>query len=267
MKAILRAIARNRVVRKRLPSDLGGGIVYCSPDALLSMWKPGWQSDQAVQLFDWAHRFVKSGFVVWDIGASQGLFTFAAAAMSGPSGHVVAFEPDPFLAGLMYRSRRAQQAETRVDILPVALSGSSGISTFCLATKDRALNHLAAVAGNPRTGGDRERFAVITVTLKWISENLRMPDLIKIDVEGAELAVLEHAGVHLLHCVRPRWIIEVGAENVRAVGQILRAARYRIFDADRPENEVEWPGWNTLAVPEEKCDAPDAVRVGGTVSP
>ena len=258
MKALLRAVGRNRVVRKRLPRDLGGGLVYCSPDALLSMWTPGWQSEQVLHLFEWAHRFVKPGYVVWDIGANQGLFTFAAAAISGPSGHVVAVEPDPFLGGLMYRSRRAQQAETRVDILPVALGNRSGVTTFCVAEKDRALNHLAAVAGNPHTGGDRERFAVMTVTLDWIAQNLPAPDLIKIDVEGAERSVLEHAGLKLLRDVRPRWIVEVAAENVTSIGQILREAHYRLFDADAPDNEIEWPAWNTLAVPEEKCETVSA---------
>ncbi len=255
MKAVLRAFSRERVIQKRMPIDMGGRPVFCSPDALLSMWKPGWP-DHAVQLFDWAHRYVKPGYVVWDIGANQGLFTFASAAAAGPSGHVVAFEPDPFLAGLMYRSRRTQQAETRVDILPVAVSGNPGVTTFCVASKDRALNHLAAVAGNPHTYGDRERFAVIAVTLEWVGENVPAPDLIKIDVEGAELAVLEHAGANLLHRVRPRWIIEVAPENNRTVGQILRGAKYRMFDADAPMNEVESPAWNTLAVPEEKCHAP-----------
>jgi hypothetical protein len=141
-----------------------------------------------------------------------------------------------------------------------------GVTTFCVAKKDRALNHLAAVDGNPHTGGDRERFAVVTVTLQWIAENLPAPDLIKIDVEGAERAVLEHAGLQLLHDVRPRWIIEVAAENNRPIGQILRAARYRLFDADAPENEVEWPAWNTFAVPEEELFAQRSVSDRAAVS-
>jgi hypothetical protein len=34
-------------------------------------------------------------------------------------------------------------------------------------------------------------------------------------------------------------IIEIAAESARSIRQILRAARYRLFDADAPENEFE----------------------------
>lgn len=64
MKGVLRALARHWVIRKRRPPDMGGGVVFCSPDAMLSMWKPEWQSDQAVDFFEWARRFVKPGHVV-----------------------------------------------------------------------------------------------------------------------------------------------------------------------------------------------------------
>ncbi len=252
MKALVRALARNRVVRKRLPSDLGGSIVYCSPDALLSMWKPGWRSAQAINLFAWARRFVEPSQVVWDIGANQGLFAFAAAAVSGTAGRVVAFEPDPFLTGLLNRSRATQNRGASVDILPVAVGSSNGVATFCVASKDRALNHLADVAGNPRTGGERDRFSVVCVTLEWLAGQLPAPDLIKIDVEGSELAVLEHAGAMLLHEQRPRWIVEVAAENAQAIGKIFRDANYRMFDVNSPDKEISVPAWNTLAVPAER---------------
>ena len=252
MKAVLRAAARNRVIRKRLPADLGGAPVFCSPDALLSLWKPGWRSEQATALFAWARRFINRGEVVWDIGANQGLFAFAAAAVAGASGHVIAFEPDPFLVALLHRSRRVRSSGATVDILPVAVGAELGIAGFCVARKDRALNHLASVSGNPRTGGERERFAVVSVTLDWAAQHLPAPDLVKVDIEGAELAVLEHAGPRILHGSRPRWIIEVASENAKRVADILHGAGFRLFDVNAPEEEIERAAWNTLAVPAER---------------
>jgi FkbM family methyltransferase len=252
IEGALRRLARDRVIRKRLPPDLGGGAVFCSPDALLSTWKPGWRAEQTRNLFEWARRLVAPGHVVWDIGANQGLFSFAAAAAAGPTGHVIAFEPDPFLAGLLYRTRKVQPASARVDILPVAVSGNCGVEMFCVAARDRALNHLAQVVGNPDTGGVRERFAVVTVTLEWIAERLPRPDVIKVDVEGGELAMLRRVGTPLLESIRPCWIIEVATENANPIGEIFRAAGYRMFDVNAPHQEIPTPAWNTLAVPAER---------------
>ena len=251
LTAALRSYSRNKVIRKRLPGDLGGGLVFCSPDALLSTWKPGWQSHQALNLFEWARRFVKPGDVVWDVGANQGLFSFAALAASGASGRVVAFEPDPFLAGLMYRTRNAQAVESRMDILPIAVAGDTALAEFSVATKDRALNHLTTLSGNPHAGGERERITVMTVSLAWLATQMRAPDIVKVDVEGGELEVLRGAGELLLRS-RPTWIIEVAAENSSAIADILRKADYRMYDASAPENSVSVPAWNTLAVPAER---------------
>jgi len=248
---VLRSYARDRVIRKRLPSDLGGGTIFCSPDAMLSTWLPGWKSTQALHLFDWARHLVRAGEVVWDIGANQGLFSFASLAAAGPKGHVVAFEPDPFLVGLLHRSRRAQAAETRLDILPVAVAGDVDLAAFTVAKKDRALNHLTALVGNPHCGGERDRFAVVTVSLEWLADRVPSPTLIKIDVEGAELAVLQHAGRGFLERLRPRLIVEVADENAAPVTDILRFANYRLFDADAPGHEIRRASWNTLAIPSE----------------
>lgn len=252
LTSVLRSWSRDKVVRKRLPEDLGGGLIFCSPDALLSTWKPGWQSTQALNLFEWARRFVKPGDVVWDVGANQGLFSFAALAASNPTGRVIAFEPDPFLAGLLYRTRRAQAVESRMDILPIAVAADVALAGFSVAAKDRALNHLTTLHGNPHTGGERERLTVVTVPLAWLASEMPAPNVVKIDVEGAELDVLRGAGEGLLLRSRPTWIIEVAAENASAIAAILRDADYRLFDAAAPQTEVTSPAWNTLAVPAEK---------------
>jgi FkbM family methyltransferase len=213
---------------------------------------PGWQSKHALHLFEWARRYVRPGDIVWDIGANQGLFSFACLAVVGPQGRVVAFEPDPFLVWLLHRSRQAQAVETRLDVFPLAVAARVDIAGFALAQKDRALNHLADLDGNPHCGGERDRLTVMTATLDWLSTRLPNPSLVKVDVEGGELMALEQARQQLLPSVRPTWIVEVAPENARAVQRVFDRFDYQLFNADEPNAPLTTPAWNTLAIPAEQ---------------
>src|SRR5437016_1521015 len=103
LRTIAERASRNWVLRRRLPRDLGGRSLYVSPDAALRFWLPGGEHMDPL-LFKLARQFVKPGTIVWDVGANVGLFSFAAAALAGEAGSVLAIEPDPWLASLMNRT-------------------------------------------------------------------------------------------------------------------------------------------------------------------
>jgi hypothetical protein len=65
------------------------------------------------ELFSLAEKLIRPGDVVWDVGANVGLFTFAAAAKTGPTGKVLAIEPDPWLGTLLRRSA-AQEIQSGI---------------------------------------------------------------------------------------------------------------------------------------------------------
>jgi hypothetical protein len=78
--------------------------------------------------------------------------------------------------------------------------------------------------------------------------------MVKIDVEGAELAVLRGASRLLTEC-RPVLLCEIFDENRREVDQLLLAQGYRFFDADRPRDEqhpLTASVANTLAYPPDE---------------
>lgn len=252
IRRTIRRLSRNRVLRKRLPAEFGGTSLFCSPEAMLSMWKPGWGSDQAVDLFEWVRRFVIPGENVWDLGANQGIFTFAAAGKVGSNATVVGFEPDHFLLGLLDRtSSNSSSSSAEVIVLPMAVGAEVSLATFEIAATDRTLNHLASSNGNPHTGGARQRRMVPLATLDWLAERLPPPGLIKVDVEGAEVDVLR-GGTRLLETHRPRIIIEVAPENCAAVKDILAKHSYVLADVRQPDVMIESPAWNTYAVPSER---------------
>ncbi len=238
------------VLKRRLPKRFGGGTIFVSPDAALRFWKRDLEAVHKA-LFDWAEEFVSRGQVVWDIGANVGVFTFAAAYKAGPSGLVVAVEPDIFLVDLLRRTAKAREGSGgQTIILPVAVSESIAIQTFCVAARGRASNYLEAAGGRTQTGGVREKVSAVTVTLDWLAGQLPRPNLLKIDVEGAEDQVLK-GGEKLLREARPTVICEVGGGHQEAASERLHSCGYKLFDLqDRSKGVVEKAVYSTLAVPD-----------------
>ena len=90
---------------------------------------------------------------------------------------------------------------------------------------------------------------VVTVTLDWLQERFRPPRVMKMDVEGAELAVLRGA-VRVLSEARPAVLCEVYERQAGEVSLLLHEHGYRLFDfARRSEGQIERATYNTLALP------------------
>jgi len=239
-------LSRDRIIRRRLPPEHGGSLLFVSPDSCLSLLRPKLTSD----LFDFAKEFVKPGDVVWDIGANVGLFSFAAAHYAGSAGEVIAVEPDVWLVGLLRQSVSVQPTGAApIAVLPAAVSDATAICNFNIARRGRSSNYLATSCGGTQTGGVRRTVQVITVTLDWLLTQRRAPKVIKIDVEGAELSVLSGA-VRLLREVRPVILCEVTEAARFPVTSLLHSCRYVLYDWEsRSAGPLTTAAWNTLALP------------------
>ncbi len=249
IRSVAERLSRGRVLKRRLPPDLGGGRLYVTPDAALRFWRKDLgMVDPA--LLNAARELVKPGDVVWDIGANVGLFCFAAAARAGSRGEILAVEPDLWLVGLLRRSVEEQpDGSAPVRVLGVAAGDSVGVAEFCIAARGRAANHLLGYGGS-QTGGTRDKQFVVTVTLDWLMERFRPPAVLKIDVEGAEELVLR-GGRQILSQAKPAVLIEVYEENAEAVGSLLREYGYKFYDAELPREQrrpLKRPAYNTIAI-------------------
>ena len=251
LRHIAEVVCRRVVLKRKLPSRMGGAPIYVSPDSALSLWR--WDMDKVKSLralFDWVEEFVKAGDVVWDIGANVGVFTFAAANRAGTDGRIVAIEPDVFLADLLQRSAGLRsKPRATISILPMAVSDSVDLVEFCISKRGRASSHLRTVAGSSQTWGARAIVWALTVTRDWLAERLPVPQVLKVDVETAEHLVLQ-GGAELICTHKPIILCEVSYEQGDAVTDLLHAYGYVLYDlAGRDKGKTARAPHNTLALP------------------
>jgi FkbM family methyltransferase len=229
-RVVLEQATHRFVIRRRLPSPFRAARIYVSSEGGLRYLRPSLGSVDP-DLLRLAAEVVQPGNVVWDIGANVGLFSFAAAAAAGPSGHVLAVEPDVLLARLLRRSAIANLGLAPVEVLPVAVADEIGIGRFHIARRNRSTNYLDGF-GTTQTGGVRAIELVPTVTLDWLAPRFPLPNVVKIDVEAAEMKVL--TGGKRLLCSGPPIICEVAERNASAAGDLLATCGYTLYDAHQP---------------------------------
>jgi FkbM family methyltransferase len=235
------------VLRRRLPKPFDNALIYASSEGGLRYLRPSLKNVDPA-LLALAASVVHAGQVIWDIGANVGLFSLAAAIATGTEGRVLAVEPDATLVRLLRRSAQINGNYAPVDVLPAAVADQITVTQFHVARRNRSTSHLDGF-GTTQTGGIRATELVPTVTLDWLARHFGAPDVIKIDVEAAEVGVL--AGGSAVLKKLPTIICEVARQNADVVGEMLRKHGYTLFDGDCAEAlRVAMPKAppNTLAI-------------------
>jgi FkbM family methyltransferase len=146
-------------------------------------------------------QLMKRGGTAVDVGANQGFFAFALAALAD---HVVAFEPNPdyaFFASWMLRGH--------AEVLRYAISDQAGRAKFYVPVREDGLVlHLAGslTGAHAQFAKTMRTYDVEVRTLD--SFNLNDVRFIKVDVEGVERQVLDGARQTILRD-RPAMVLEL----------------------------------------------------------
>lgn len=136
---------------------------------------------------------IQQGAYVADVGAFQGTYTVLAAACAGASGKVFAFEPVETSRLRLSRNLKLNRFAERVEICPYAVADASGEAVFYVAgtINENSLYRSGIPAECPAKVA---AITVKTVALDGFFERVgRGPDVMKVDTEGAEFAVLRGA--------------------------------------------------------------------------
>jgi FkbM family methyltransferase len=128
-------------------------------------------------------KTIRTGWYCLDIGANHGYYTLMMSDSVGPSGRVLALEPNPQLVGLLSRTLEVNGFRGRTEILQKAISNTASESVQFVIPQGNSLNGTISSGEPSKTD---KIFEVKTVTADEITKDWPRVDFIKIDVEGAE---------------------------------------------------------------------------------
>ncbi len=150
--------------------------------------------------------FLRPGDWALDIGANVGHYSMRMSELVGAAGRVIAFEPVPATFTLLAANARLF-AHANVSLLNVAASDrTASVGMEIPRFPDGLTNYYQA-----RLTGDPARLTILSVPV----DALALPatvKLVKIDVEGHELPVLQGMR-RLLERDHPVLIVETGAQS------------------------------------------------------
>jgi precorrin-6B methylase 2 len=177
---------------RRIPVGLSRGLrLEADPQTTLHVYL----GTAEIEIAGHLRRLARPGYLCFDVGSNNGYYAMALARLTGVGAVAVEFAPEGIA-----RIRRN-----------VARNGALGASV-------RIVEAYVTNVVDPDQGA---------TTLDRIAEELgRRPDLLKIDVEGAELTVLQGAE-NLLAQRRPHVVVEThGREVEAACVEVLRRHGY-----------------------------------------
>lgn len=169
-------------------------------------------------------QLVREGMQVFDIGAHIGIFALGAAKRVGSRGKVYAFEPSPETTAILRRHVALNEWQDRVEVIGGVVSDVNGVVPFYTrgTTMAASLGRANVEVLSPERF-DRSPVEVeaSSVTLdQFCAGRSIVPDVVKIDVEGAELLTLRGAH-HLLLNESLSILCEVHPQQMQNCGSSL----------------------------------------------
>ena len=141
---------------------------------------------------EFLRNHLRRGMTFVDVGANVGLFTVIAGHLVGPNGTVISYECGHEALALLRTNVSMNWLDDRVTVVASAVSEKHGISEFAVPAGQLGLG--STTASRPVERSEIvETYEVPTEPLADRLLNLQFVDLVKVDVEGAELEVLRGA--------------------------------------------------------------------------
>lgn len=175
----------------------------------------GWEPEVS----GWWRHFCREAQEVLELGANVGYHTVRGGLALADGARLVAVEPHPGSAAILRANVSLNGLDDRVEVVEAAASagGEPEVELFV-----PVVDHWATPAGAFVGAGEVDRSHGRGITVRSVAVNslYRCPDLMKLDVEGGEAALLEALGERL-SVDRPTIFVEV-LDDTPLLRKVLR---------------------------------------------
>lgn len=234
LKSVAKKWMAQAAPRVPVPKRIAGQFTWVHPrvfTSILTLTQPN--------IIRWMDEYLHPGDNFLDVGANCGWLSIRAARRVGRGGHVVAFEPSPIMVEILRYHRRVNGLP-QITIVPKAVSNSDGEAPFFLLNQGFSARSSLAIERDDLPlvlPEEKQRITVPTVTLdRYCVDGDLRPTMLKIDVEGAELRVLEGC-LEVLRQSKPVIIIGVhpywlpAGQDAARIFALLAECGYAIKDS------------------------------------
>jgi FkbM family methyltransferase len=169
----------------------------------------------------WLRQNCREGDRVYDIGANIGCYTLVAAQLVGEHGRVWAFEPHVGTAHSLLQNIRANDLSGRVRVITAPLHNRVGFRDFSYGSMMAGSSDNQVDSGRLR-GAHELKYAL---TL----DQFDAADLVKIDVDGNELKILQGGKQFFTLAPSPRSVqIEIPPVDAAAITALMQDYGYTL---------------------------------------
>jgi len=207
-------------------------------------------------------QVLRPGMIFVDVGANMGLYTLFAAQRVGEHGRVLAIEPSTRECGRLLKNVAANSL-SNVRLLWNAVSDSRSDTDLLIAEEEWSGHNTLGAFAYDTPLATKETVRTERLDDIVLREELSRVDIIKLDVEGAELLALKGA-VGILERFRPLFLLELAdralchqGSSSAQIWDFCRQKGYRIFAFDQTtglpvlaQQKPYYDSENVVAVPE-----------------
>ena len=211
-------------------------------------WSRWYVKDYEPETFEFLRENVKPGATVLDLGAHMGLFSVVMSQLVGKQGRVYSFEPTPSTRSVLKEVVKINGCSHNVQVRSEAVSREKG--TFFFYDTGDLVSNANSLVQTARSAGKIE---VNAISLdEFAAEQKEKINCLKIDVEGAELDLLEGAKKVFTE-MRPVALLSLHPASIKANNQslesiwdILESYKMRMIYEGKPATKESFCGHDEL---------------------